>query len=104
MELTSYSDEQLAQLKSQIESEMEARKSARKQAIVNEIKAKAEAAGLSAEELALLLSGKKRVTRKAAIKYRDPKNGDNTWTGRGRKPRWVEAHLSSGGSLEQLSV
>ena len=26
-----------------------------------------------------------------AIKYRDPKNPENTWTGRGRMPRWVVA-------------
>jgi DNA-binding protein H-NS len=26
-----------------------------------------------------------------AIKYRDPKNPDNTWTGRGRMPRWMAA-------------
>jgi DNA-binding protein H-NS len=26
-----------------------------------------------------------------AIKYRDPKNPQNTWTGRGRMPRWMVA-------------
>jgi DNA-binding protein H-NS len=26
-----------------------------------------------------------------AIKYRDPKNPGNTWTGRGRMPRWMTA-------------
>ena len=26
-----------------------------------------------------------------AVKYRDPKNSDNTWTGRGRMPRWMVA-------------
>ena len=26
-----------------------------------------------------------------AIKYRDPKNPGNTWTGRGRMPRWMAA-------------
>ena len=25
----------------------------------------------------------------AIIKYRDPSNPDNTWTGRGRRPRWM---------------
>jgi DNA-binding protein H-NS len=24
-----------------------------------------------------------------AVKYRDPKNPSNTWTGRGRMPRWM---------------
>ncbi len=26
-----------------------------------------------------------------AVKYRDPKNPENTWTGRGRMPRWMTA-------------
>ena len=26
-----------------------------------------------------------------AAKYRDPKNPANTWTGRGRMPRWMAA-------------
>jgi DNA-binding protein H-NS len=26
-----------------------------------------------------------------AVKYRDPKNAENTWTGRGRMPRWLVA-------------
>ena len=26
---------------------------------------------------------------KVAIKYRDPSNSGNTWTGRGRMPRWM---------------
>ena len=28
---------------------------------------------------------------RVALKYRDPKNPANTWTGRGRMPRWMAA-------------
>ena len=31
-----------------------------------------------------------------AIKYRDPKNSENTWTGRGRMPRWLTAATKGG--------
>ena len=31
-----------------------------------------------------------------AIKYRDPKNSANTWTGRGRMPRWLVAATKRG--------
>ena len=31
-----------------------------------------------------------------AIKYRDPKNRENTWTGRGRMPRWMAAATKGG--------
>jgi DNA-binding protein H-NS len=31
-----------------------------------------------------------------AVKYRDPKNPENTWTGRGRMPRWMSAATKTG--------
>ena len=33
---------------------------------------------------------------KVAIKYRDPSNSANTWTGRGRMPRWMTAATRGG--------
>ena len=41
---------------------------------------------------------------KAKIKFRNPSNRSETWTGRGRQPRWIMAHLQQGGSLEELSI
>lgn len=37
--------------------------------------------------------GKRRADKRGAvaIKYRDPDNPENTWTGRGRMPRWMTA-------------
>jgi len=40
--------------------------------------------------------GKAKAKRGVAIKYRDPKNPENTWTGRGRTPRWMVAALRGG--------
>jgi DNA-binding protein H-NS len=31
-----------------------------------------------------------------AVKYRDPQNPSNTWTGRGRMPRWMAAAMKGG--------
>ena len=31
-----------------------------------------------------------------AVKYRDPKDSANTWTGRGRMPRWMAAATKGG--------
>ena len=41
---------------------------------------------------------------KVKIKYRHPENGALEWTGRGRKPKWVEAWLVSGNNMESLGV
>lgn len=41
--------------------------------------------------------------RPVAPKYRNPETGD-TWTGRGLKPKWVEAALAAGKSLDDLLI
>jgi DNA-binding protein H-NS len=40
---------------------------------------------------------------KIAPKYRNPATGE-TWTGRGRQPKWVEAALASGKQLSDLAI
>jgi DNA-binding protein H-NS len=40
--------------------------------------------------------GRKGKGSSVAPKYRDPKNPENTWTGRGRMPRWLTAATKSG--------
>ena len=43
-----------------------------------------------------LLDGRKKGKGSVAAKYRDPKNPENTWTGRGRMPRWMVAATKGG--------
>lgn len=38
------------------------------------------------------------------VAYRHPENADLEWSGRGRKPKWVEHWLEQGGTLDQLTV
>tara|TARA_R110002074_G_scaffold125024_2_gene261897 strand:- start:16147 stop:16461 length:315 start_codon:yes stop_codon:yes gene_type:complete len=40
----------------------------------------------------------------SAVKYRDPSNAENTWTGRGRKPGWLNEAESAGRSLDDFAV
>ena len=42
-------------------------------------------------EISELFGKGNRGKRSVAVKYRDPKNAANTWTGRGRMPRWMVA-------------
>jgi len=41
---------------------------------------------------------------KVAPKYKNPANGDETWTGRGRQPLWVKEYVQNGGSLDQVTI
>jgi len=37
-------------------------------------------------------------------KYQNPENTEQTWTGRGRKPKWATQHIKDGGTLEELLI
>lgn len=47
-----------------------------------------------------------RSGRKPAspAKYANPENPSQTWSGRGRRPGWVQQMLDSGRSLDELAV
>ncbi|MEO5335206.1 MAG: H-NS histone family protein, partial [Magnetococcus sp. YQC-5] len=38
------------------------------------------------------------------LKYQDPLFPEQTWSGRGRRPKWVLDHLKAGGDMEELEV
>jgi DNA-binding protein H-NS len=42
-------------------------------------------------DLRELMDGRRKEKGKVTVKYRDPENPENTWTGRGRMPRWMVA-------------
>ena len=43
-----------------------------------------------------LFDGRQKGKGSVAVKYRDPSNSANTWTGRGRMPRWITAATKGG--------
>jgi DNA-binding protein H-NS len=63
-----------------------------------------EAARVHGFNLADLTGGKPRRTGTVAPKYANPQDPTMTWTGRGRKPRWVQDSLESGKELEDLLI
>jgi DNA-binding protein H-NS len=49
--------------------------------------------------------GKGAGTRgKAVQKYRNPENPEETWSGRGRPPKWVQAALAGGRTMADLQI
>ena len=68
-----------------------------------EIKSLAHAKGFSLDEL---LGGEAAKGKRApaVAKYADPANPDNTWSGRGRKPKWLVAQLDQGKSVEDFAL
>jgi DNA-binding protein H-NS len=57
--------------------------------------------GTTPEEL---LRGGKSAGSAAAVRYRHPDNPDLTWSGRGKRPTWVNEALASGKTLDDLAA
>ena len=49
-------------------------------------------------------STKGRSLGKVAPKYRNPANAKDTWTGRGKQPRWLAAETAKGRKLEEFLI
>ena len=49
-------------------------------------------------------STKGRSLGKVAAKYQNPANGKETWTGRGKQPRWLAAETAKGKKLEDFLI
>ncbi len=46
----------------------------------------------------------KRKVSPSVAKYRNPADPDDTWSGRGRKPKWIAEALTAGKSLEDFAI
>jgi DNA-binding protein H-NS len=55
-------------------------------------------------KLSELFGGRGGKGRTVAAKYANPDNPGETWTGRGRKPRWLSAKLGDGAKIEKFLI
>jgi DNA-binding protein H-NS len=70
-----------------------------------ELRAKLEAQAAAAGfKISDLFGGRGGKGRKVAAKYVNPDNTSETWTGRGRKPRWLSAKLKDGERIEKFLI
>jgi DNA-binding protein H-NS len=90
LEKLSYGE--LAELRNRVDRMMVAKRNEAREQLRGEITAMLKDHGLSAQDL----FGRARKGGTVAPKYRDPKKPDNTWTGRGRMPRWLVAATRGG--------
>lgn len=105
MELSTLSVSQLRELQQQIPAELKRREAQEKVTVLNEVRALAKARGYAIEDLlGKEVKIKAATGSKVKVKYRHPENAGLEWTGRGRKPKWVEAWLATGGNLDNLLV
>ena len=51
-----------------------------------------------------LFGGRSSKGRKVAAKYANPDDSSETWTGRGRRPRWLAARLKAGEKADKFLI
>ncbi|RZU36942.1 nucleoid protein H-NS [Fluviicoccus keumensis] len=88
-----------------------ARKDEELQKTYQEFAEKARALGMTVDQI--LAVGAKSGRGKAApaaekkpvaIRYRNPANPSETWTGRGKQPRWLAARIAAGSKVEDFAI
>ena len=57
--------------------------------------------GFSLDEL---LGGQPKKGSKSEPKYKNPADPSQTWTGKGRKPNWVNDALAAGKNMDDLQI
>jgi DNA-binding protein H-NS len=67
------------------------------------IESMAKDSGFSVDEL--FVRGRSTTKgRTVAPKYINPENSSETWSGRGRKPKWLVAKLGKGAKIEDFAI
>jgi DNA-binding protein H-NS len=102
IDLESLSLKDLKDLRARIDRAISGFDDRKKKAALAELEETARKLGYTLAELTALTSTRKR--KPAAPKYANPADRSDTWSGRGRRPRWVVAALAAGQSLEDLAI
>jgi DNA-binding protein H-NS len=102
VDLSKLSIPELEDLAKEVESELVTRREAEKQRVLDQIRDLAASIGMTPEELL----GRKAKGKAAAVevKYRSPDDPSLTWTGRGKRPSWVNDALAGGKTLADLAA
>ncbi len=120
MDLGNLSLTELRRLQGKVETEIRRRSDSARRTLLKRMQKMAAEEGLSLEDV---MEGSapatpaneaapKRTRRTAAkkakapsvVKYRNPSNPEQGWSGRGRKPKWAVDWIAQGKSLDELAV
>ncbi|AWB50036.1 transcriptional regulator [Gemmobacter aquarius] len=93
---------ELKDLQSQVNRAIASFEDRKKKHALAELEEKAREMGFSLAELTGATVPRKRAP--ASAKYANPANSGETWSGRGRKPRWFDAALKSGKRPEDMAL
>jgi DNA-binding protein H-NS len=100
IKLNGLSYAELLKLQARLETAIAEKRAAEASATKDQLRAMAEQAGFSVEDL----FGRRRGRRPGEPKYRNPHNPSQTWSGRGRKPNWLVEAVKKGAKLDSFAI
>ena len=105
-DLSAYGLNELRRLGSDVENEITVRHQQELGKARDQILSMAQDLGLSVEELLGTTRKKAKGGKPGAVqpRYRNPADSQQTWTGRGRQPKWVGEALANGRNLDDFRI
>ena len=105
-DISNLSVEELRRLTAEAEALIESKKDQEIEDAYNNIIQIAETVGYSLEQFIEYGAQKRKKTTRKAVepRYRNKNNAAETWTGRGKQPRWLVAQLEKGAKLEDFLI
>ena len=101
VDISNLSVAELEKLKGSIDSAIANRRDGELLSLRQAIDDMIEAAGFTLDEVLQVRTAKKRAVK---AKYSNPNNPSETWSGRGRKPIWVQEWIADGNDLNDCLI
>jgi DNA-binding protein H-NS len=102
MDLNALSLKELKELQARVTKAVATFEDRRKKEALAELEDRARQMGFNLSEFFGAAPARKRAP--AVAKYANPANPADTWSGRGRKPRWFEEAVKAGKSADDLTI
>jgi len=102
IDINDLSLKELKDLQSQVAKAISSFEDRKRKEAIAELEEIARAKGFSLADLTGVSVSRRRSP--AVAKYANPADASDTWSGRGRKPRWFNDALAAGKSPEDLSL
>jgi DNA-binding protein H-NS len=108
IDLSKLSNDEMKELQKQLEQESEEREQQQFEHVAKQYRDLAASIGMKPEEVVMGMQrgGKRILSRKAIknIKFQNPDNRSQTWTGLGKRPNWLVEKLESGAKLNDFKI
>jgi len=105
VDISGLSSSELKELIKDANGQLDAKAEQEKASLRSEVESLVKARGFTMAELyGDRISKASKPKTKLPPTHHDPQNPSNTWTGRGRKPRWLVKALEGGGSIDDFKI